>query len=657
MPSLKGWQAALIGLLAAGVVLLAAGFRPDGLTWLPGAVYSDSATSHYPAALFLRESVTEGEFPLWRDWFMAGAPFAANPLNKTAYPLQWAGAIVEPLTLLNGMVLLHMALAGAGMWRWTRSLGVSPAGALVSALAYLFAPRLLVALGAGHLDWFYAAAWWPWLMDAAGRLGAKPTFTSALWAALSAGLLLLADVRLALYALPAAALAFAVPWWGRGRPWRGLAAGLASAALALVVSVAVTGPLLSWSPWLNRGAQMAADAAPLSLTLPGLPGMAVPFSSGFETLTYVGLTTLLLAVVGVASLPRRWKWALAVGFLLVFLWALGPNGPLWPLLAGQGGLLAWFRVPARAWIVVTLAAAPLAGRGLDVLLLALPVPKEVQPRAFFWYRLGAFGLAAASALAGVALLTVPEARPTGMLVLVSGVGLGFVLMAALGGRLFGRALWAAFVVLIVAGAALGARAWVEWRPLAPWLDEYRALTEFLTADGAARVFSPDYSLPQEAAASAGLQLLGGVDPFQIAGVTDAIRRAGGVGESGYDVVVPPLAEANGLRVSAARPDPALLAEAGASHVVSQSPVRISGLELARVVNGIFIYRVTGFQPAPFSDAIPGWPASWAGVPNANEVAQLNGVTQSAWLVTAGSLIALMLGLMVNWLWTARRVRR
>jgi hypothetical protein len=81
--------AALTG--AALIILyMVSGWRPGSLPFQPFARFSDAATSHYPAAQYFSDSINErGEFPVWRQTIMAGQPFAANPLNKTAYPLTW----------------------------------------------------------------------------------------------------------------------------------------------------------------------------------------------------------------------------------------------------------------------------------------------------------------------------------------------------------------------------------------------------------------------------------------------------------------------------------------------------------------------------------------------------------------------------------------
>jgi hypothetical protein len=630
-----------LSILALVVVLLVAGFRFDGLPFQPGAVFSDSTTSHYPAALFLRESVLErGEFPLWRETFMAGAPFAANPLNKTAYPPQWLALILEPLTLLNGLVIAHFALAGSGMWVWARALGISHHGAVVSALAFMLAPRILAHVGAGHLDLLYAAAWWPWLMWAAGRLGANGGWHRALLVSLFAGLLVLADVRMGLYALPCAAIAFLSAWQRAGRHVSTLLYGAVSAALALGLAAAVIAPVVAWSPWLTRAALTPSEAVAGLLTPAGLSAIVLPTGTAGaqETLTYLGLVTLVLAVIGAAALPRRWQAALGLAALGVALFALGSNGPIWPLLTQNDGLLSWFRVPARAWFGIVLLAAPLAGLGADV-LLKTGARWRARPSRARWLRLTAFGILVISTALGVVLLTVPEVRLGGAQLLLVGAGLGLALLLTLTGRLQDRRLLGALLVLMIADAAFSARFWLDWRPVSAQLAPYQAVVESLQADDAARIYSPSYSLPQEAVAAAGLRLFGGVDPFQIAGVSAAILQAGGIEASGYQIVMPPLAETGDWRQSNrdAVIDAALLAAWDVSHVVAYFPIDHPDLALLREIDGTYIYRNTLHRPVPTSTAPPQFPPGWPGLPDRAEVAALNTITLDAWL---GSMVLL-----------------
>src|SRR5258708_14105961 len=113
--------------IAVLIVLLSVGLGADALPFPPQSLFSDAAVSHWPAALYLQQSLRAGQFPLWRDLLMSGQPFAANPLNKVWYPPQWL-VVLFPVTLfLNLMVWAHLVLAGRGKRALRFPLGIQRA--------------------------------------------------------------------------------------------------------------------------------------------------------------------------------------------------------------------------------------------------------------------------------------------------------------------------------------------------------------------------------------------------------------------------------------------------------------------------------------------------------------------------------------------------
>jgi hypothetical protein len=631
--------------------LLAAGFRPDGLPYVRGnTLYSDAVLAHWPNAFYLRESVLErGEFPLWRETTMGGQPFAANPLNKTAYPLQWLVLLFPPALHLNVLIALHLFLAGAGMWRWARALGLREEAAALSALAYALAPKTIAHLGAGHLDILYALTWWPWLMESIYRSTGQPNrpLPNALRTAVFAALLFLGDLRLGLFALLSAA--FYELWLlGRGKQvaWR-----LLLVPVFFLLTAAVLVPLLGWQPYLNRADLTPQEAGVFALEWGSLIGLALPAHSGnFETVTYLGLPVLALACIGLRAQTRRMAafWLLLMGF--AGLYALGNNGPLWPLLVRLAPGLLWFRVPSRAWFVVVLAGALLAGYGLDALLRWLENPSD--GRRLGRYRLAAVGgLAGSVACGGFTLLALRPLPPTvGLAVLVVGGLLGGVFLLALNRRLSPRLLGLLLIGLTFVDLAFTGYQWLSWRGPEYWLEPSRPLAERIAAAQPDRIYSPTYSLEQQVAEVYGLRLFGGVDPFQLRGVVRGIEAGSGVHAPGYSVVQPPLTgTANDADTSSANRDAVIdtkaLAAWRVSHVVAPYPIQNPSLELLDTVNGVYIYANRDYTPAPGITAIPDWPPEAPDLPSAATVARLNQwtllsavVSGLSWVIAAAALL-------------------
>jgi hypothetical protein len=199
---------------------------------------------------------------------------------------------------------------------------------------------------------------------------------------------------------------------------------------------------------------------------------------------------------------------------------------------------------------------------------------------------------------------------------------------------------AALLILIVTFTDLSitGRSWLVWRGEESWLKPHISLAEALLEDEADRIYSPTYSLPQQVAEAYDLRLFGGVDPFQISGVAEAVADAGGIERTGYSVVAPPLNDISGDDPATANrdaePDTALLAAWDVSHVVAAYPLEGKRLELLDEIDGLYVYRNLDYAAPPTGDTLPRWSAAAPELPSTETVAQLNRLT-----VTAAGLAA------------------
>src|SRR5260221_5211801 len=314
-------------------------------------------------------------------------------------------------------------------------------------------------------------------------------------------------------------------------------------------------------------------------------GLAFPDRFGFhETITYAGLAVLVLACIGFVHTPRRLLfWGLIA--LGAALYALGDQGFLWPILFRLVPALAWLRVPARAWIVVALALIVLAGFGIQSLAESRMDAKFVTISGVALLSVGlAFGLA------GRQLPLRDGATLSTLLVLLT---LGAILLAK---PWLPKMPFYMFVALII-GLDL---VWmdislVQAVPQAVWLDAYAPLAQQLQAAGVIRLYSPDYSFPQQAAAYWHIPQFGGVDPFQSQAFLIAFEQATGTHAQGYTVTLPPY---NG-EISTANKDALIDADALArwnvSHVLSGFDLDTPGLTLMQRIGDLYLYRNTRYS--------------------------------------------------------------
>ncbi len=537
---------------------------------------------------------------------MSGQPFAANPLNHVWYPPQWLVLLLSPVTHLNVLVWLHLVLAGVGMWVWGRETGLQAWAALLAAGGYVFAPRVIAALGAGHLDIVYAAGWLPWLVWSAHRMTvpegrARPALLGAVFAALT----VLADVRLGAYAL---ALAGAYFLWRVYRSHTRLPAAWMwrRAVMAVLLMAGLTAPLwvglLLYRAELSRDAMTLDEAAASSLS----PGQWVGLIFGdhggaWETMVYAGISTLALAAVTLVRRPRQFGfWWLVV--LFAALYAMGEHSPLWVTLNRVMPFLRWWRVPPRVWLIAAWVLPYLAGWGAQLLVTDPPQARIA--------RLGVVALFGAGMACGIfsTLALAAYIEPAVTLGVFALPVVALIMLLVLHRKLASRAALVVFALIVLGDVLWLDRSLVEGRHRLEWLDPYAELARYLRDAQATRVYSPSYSLPQHVAAYWEIPQFGGVDPFQLNSYVTAFAAATGVAVETYSVTLPPyeldgygdggdtddgviafaevLRRAN--RDAVLRPD--LLAQWRVSHVLAAFPVDTPGLVLDAQIGDVFVYR-------------------------------------------------------------------
>jgi hypothetical protein len=561
----------------------------------PTARFSDLAITHYPAALYLRQSLFErGHLPLWSPNILSGMPFAANPLAGVWYPPGWL-ALALPLPLgFNLLVIAHLIWGSLGMYRLLRAEGLAQISALFGALAFGLMPKLYAHYGAGHLTLLYAVPWTPWLLWAAQvhRRDGRAS-TRFPWQGLILAMILLADVRWAAYAaLLWGAYRLAntdLRWWPRR-----LVELMGQSLLAVLLAAPLLAPFTELVRLSSRALMDAEDALAFSLPPQRLLGLLFPDLGGFhEYMLYAGQVVLgltLLLLIRAVSHPRGWFWLWTALFALLL--ALGSYLPPLAALMQLPGL-DLLRVPARWLFVAGISLAAAAACALDSLL---EPSRRLRPRR---------GSLMLTALAGFSLaLTIGIYIVSGQLVNNFALGTAFALASALwiglrlGGYLPTRAWLAGLLFVAVLEWLAVDRTLFAFRSVESVMSEGKAAAEYLSAQpGPFRVYSPSYSLPQQTAAMAGLQLADGVDPMQLASYVAYMRPATGVPFTGYSVTLPPFADGDPATANVAfRPDAVLLGRLNVGYVAAEFDLRVEGLQLEAQFGATRLYR--NLQAAP-----------------------------------------------------------
>ena len=126
------------------------------------SLLSDLVLENYVWKLFIRQTLAEGEVPLWSPYLFGGAPFLAAGQSSTLYPLS-ALYYALPLAQAYGWyTVVQLWLAGVFMYAFARALGQKRIGATVAAVTWQFSGFFIVSVVFPMI--IGAAAWLPFLL-------------------------------------------------------------------------------------------------------------------------------------------------------------------------------------------------------------------------------------------------------------------------------------------------------------------------------------------------------------------------------------------------------------------------------------------------------------------------------------------------------------
>ena len=349
------------------------------------------ALQFYPWREYAFDMLRGGQLPLWNPYNGAGAPLIANYQSALFYPFHWPGLVLPLAWSMSVTAVLHLLIAGWGMWAFAGRLGLPVLGRGVSALAFGLTGYLVARLGTYPA--ISAAAWMPWVIWAVLGILMYKRPCDVGWLALLMGLQLLAGhAQTAWYSMLLAGL-MALYWLARHRPsdgWQRLAmvgAGVLLAAAVASIQLLPTVELLRTS---QRSAGVDYDFAMnvsygpartlnfLSPNVFGNPGDGTYLTEGafFEDAVYIGLLPLVSALAAglgwllrrfrrnLDELPAQWSIPFWLGIALVaFVFALGSNTPVFPFLFNHIPTFDLFQAPVRWHLWTVFALSVLAGIG------------------------------------------------------------------------------------------------------------------------------------------------------------------------------------------------------------------------------------------------------------------------------------------------------
>ncbi len=574
--------------------------RPGDLLVWRGAQYSDILVSHWPNAYYLRDSLqTWGQIPLWNSMILSGMPFATDPLSGLWYPPNWLVALLPIQLAFNLLFWLHLAWTGWGMFRLMRSFGFGIVGSLTAGLAWCGAPKWFAHIGLGHFGFVCAVSWTPWVLlllrkalDTKRKGGRRWLRWDGL-TGVAFGLSFLADPRW-LVPLTLLCLAYAIHHMltvrlPEERITTSIGTLLTTGSISAIVAVGSAAVLILPMSELvvnsTRSLLAIQEMTTMSMPYSHLAGILVPFFDQPEWLAYAGIGVLQLTLV--ALVTKRTNARFWVGVVIAsWLMAIGDHFPLYPLLMRIIPGMKLLRVPPRFLFTASFGLAILAGIGLDKLVCAKWRTKDLPA-----IRLASLALSAIVVLFGVGVWLITQ---EGLGILV-----GFCFVAVLAflwvnvstrNRLPPRWLAAVWMLIIAVDYGIVGFKALEVQPMSGKLNERSEVSNLVAEFQGERTFSPSYSIPQQTAASFGIELADGVNPLQLQRYRDFLASAVGFSSREYSVSLPPFPGGDPGRARELDLNVEKLGLLNVGSIVSDFPIEAENTLLEAVVDGVYIYR-------------------------------------------------------------------
>jgi hypothetical protein len=362
--------------------------------------WEDIVQQFYPSLSFLANSLHHLQIPYWSPYVFSGIPFIGDIQTQVFYPPNWlltffvnANGRLSFLAL-EVLIIAHVVTAGFLMYWLAREWRLPQPSALFAALCFMCSG--FVILRTIHLGVIYTYTWFPLLVLLFHRSVHERKLIFALGAGLVFGLAALGGYPQTLmhmgYFLGLYALFLIASNW---RTERGETIGRCAAGLGLVVVVGIGIAAAQYLPsieYVKYTVRVSLDYASLveaSLKPPQLLTLLAPKFFGsvaggstdtvlfwigkfdfeyWETVIYIGVLPLMLALFALSDRkqPRRW-FLLAAGAIALIL-ALGRYTPVYRVALAVLPGFRRFRIPGRLSDIFTFCMAILAGFGADLFL-------------------------------------------------------------------------------------------------------------------------------------------------------------------------------------------------------------------------------------------------------------------------------------------------
>jgi len=329
----------------------------------------------YPYAVFIRNTIRSGDFPLWNPHLYSGVPFLANMETALFYPFTYLYVIFDfpAAALIN--ITIHTVMAAVFMYQLAREWRLSNKSAWLAGLCFAANGYFIVHYTA--LPQFDSYVWLPLIFRFFKRiLNNESPLRDFSIAALALSFQIFAGhPQFAGYTIMILLISITTGDISGNRLKALMWLLLLLAVAALITSVQLI-PFWQFASETSRVAETSYENAVLyslapwelakMLLFPLWNRFWTPSSGDPHILSfYVGWPLLALAITAVGQKPLRNCLSFAVIACTGILLALGKYLPFYRFLYSVCPFFRYFRFPAQALYLACFGLSLLAGQGME----------------------------------------------------------------------------------------------------------------------------------------------------------------------------------------------------------------------------------------------------------------------------------------------------
>ena len=334
---------------------------------------NDNITAFLPVRFHIAEALRNGNLPLWSPFMYLGYPLHGDMQGGAWFPVVWLLSLFGryDLTSLHAEILIAVFIAGAGMYRLTGALRISPFTRITAAAVYIMCGYITDVAGS-NLPFLWAAAWLPFSIAYYYHLLQKPSLHYAIrFGAVMA--IFLASAYPSLFILTLyillAGLIFHCIKIVQQKKWFIINPLVKAHVWTLVIFLGLAAPVIASYfhvlPHYERGAGVSLEQSMVnsfhpsctsSILFPNLP-IKDPSTAGTDLISkniYFNIFFLLFLISYIVMPKRRLINFILAGMIFFYLFSLGHHTPVRALAYKIFPLMDTFRHPSSARLFIVL---------------------------------------------------------------------------------------------------------------------------------------------------------------------------------------------------------------------------------------------------------------------------------------------------------------